>query len=83
MTMQNDTPADRIELGARIEELMPRAVEDLRDLVAIPSIVAELTFTIWLLLAGRRSSAVTRDDLIERTDVASPGRPLARETSGL
>ena len=41
MTMQNDTPADRIELGARIEELMPRAVEDLRDLVAIPSIADE------------------------------------------
>lgn len=30
-------------------------------LVAIPSIVAEFAFTIWLLLAGRRSSAVTRD----------------------
>jgi hypothetical protein len=30
--------------------------------VAIPSIVAELTFTIWLLLAGRRSSAVTSDE---------------------
>lgn len=30
--------------------------------VAIPSIVAELTFTVWLLLAGRRSSAVTRDE---------------------
>lgn len=30
--------------------------------VAIPSIVAELTFTVWLLLAGRRSSPVTRDD---------------------
>ncbi|MBX3099468.1 MAG: DUF4386 domain-containing protein [Salinibacterium sp.] len=30
--------------------------------VAIPSIVAELTFTVWLLLAGRRSSAVTRED---------------------
>ncbi|BAK33954.1 hypothetical protein MLP_09400 [Microlunatus phosphovorus NM-1] len=60
------------------------AVADLMlAIVAIPSIVAELTFTIWLLLAGRRSSAVTRDDLIERTDVASPGRPLARETSGL
>ena len=31
--------------------------------VAIPSIVAELAFTIWLLLAGRRSSAVTREDV--------------------
>lgn len=30
-------------------------------IVAIPSIVAEFAFTIWLLLAGRRSSAVTRD----------------------
>jgi len=30
--------------------------------VAIPSIVAELTFTVWLLLAGRRSSAVTCDE---------------------
>lgn len=28
--------------------------------VAIPSIVAELTFTVWLLLAGRRSTGVTR-----------------------
>jgi hypothetical protein len=31
-------------------------------IVAIPSIVAELVFTVWLLLAGRRSSAVTRED---------------------
>ncbi|MDX2376508.1 DUF4386 domain-containing protein [Microbacterium sp. LRZ72] len=31
--------------------------------VAIPSIVAELTFTVWLLLAGRRSSPVTREDV--------------------
>ena len=31
--------------------------------VAIPSIVAELTFTVWLLLAGRRSSAVTREEI--------------------
>ncbi|MBN9605790.1 MAG: DUF4386 domain-containing protein [Actinomycetales bacterium] len=29
--------------------------------VAIPSIVAELSFTVWLLLAGRRSSAATRE----------------------
>lgn len=33
-------------------------------IVAIPSIVSELTFTIWLLLAGRRSSAVTRDEAV-------------------
>jgi hypothetical protein len=33
--------------------------------VAIPSIVAELTFTVWLLLAGRRSSAVTREQIPE------------------
>lgn len=30
--------------------------------VAIPSVVAELTFTVWLLRAGRRSSAVTREE---------------------
>ncbi len=34
-------------------------------IVAIPSIVAELTFTIWLLLAGRRSSPVTREEIPE------------------
>ena len=32
-------------------------------IVAIPSIVAELTFTVWLLLAGRRSSSVTAEDV--------------------
>ncbi|HAM14007.1 MAG: hypothetical protein CMH38_11160 [Microbacterium sp.] len=31
-------------------------------IVAIPSIVAEVTFTIWLLLSGRRSSATTREE---------------------
>ncbi|WP_179872927.1 DUF4386 domain-containing protein [Microcella indica] len=31
-------------------------------IVAIPSIVAELTFTVWLLRAGRRSSPVTREE---------------------
>ena len=33
-------------------------------IVAIPSIVAELTFTVWLLLAGRRSSSVTAEDVL-------------------
>lgn len=32
--------------------------------VAIPSIVAELTFTVWLLRAGRRSSAVTHEETL-------------------
>ena len=31
-------------------------------MVAIPSIVAELAFTVWLVLAGRRTSTVTRDE---------------------
>lgn len=38
-------------------------------IVAVPSIVAEFAFTIWLLLAGRRSSAVTREE--ERELVAA------------
>lgn len=31
-------PADRVEIGARIEALMPRALDELAELVAIPSI---------------------------------------------
>lgn len=50
-------------------------------IVAIPSIVAELTFTVWLLLAGRRSSAVTREDdptPAEEKPLAEPMRSGAR-----
>tara|TARA_B100000378_G_scaffold262338_1_gene244319 strand:- start:211 stop:960 length:750 start_codon:yes stop_codon:yes gene_type:complete len=40
------------------------AVADLLlALVATTAMVAELVFTVWLVRAGRRSSAVTRDDL--------------------
>lgn len=46
--------------------------------VAVPSIVAELTFTVWLLLAGRRSSTVTREDL----PVSTAERLDGREPSG-
>lgn len=41
MTSQYTAPADRIEIGARIEALMPRAIEELAELVAIPSIADE------------------------------------------
>lgn len=34
-------PADRVELGDRIEALMPRALDELAELVAIPSIADE------------------------------------------
>ena len=34
-------PADRIEIGSRIEALMPRALDELAELVAIPSIADE------------------------------------------
>lgn len=36
--MTTNQPADRFELGNRIEALMPRAIEDLTELVAMPSI---------------------------------------------
>lgn len=41
MTSQYTAPADRIEIGARIEALMPRAIDELAELVAIPSIADE------------------------------------------
>ncbi len=41
MSTQYDIPADRIELGARVEALMPRTLDELRELVAIPSIADE------------------------------------------
>jgi len=41
MTRDNSVPADRIELGERIAGLMPRTLEDLKELVAIPSIADE------------------------------------------
>ncbi|PIJ00815.1 hypothetical protein BMH28_08680, partial [Leucobacter sp. OLCS4] len=34
-------PADRVEIGARIDALMPQALTDLTELVAIPSIADE------------------------------------------
>ena len=34
-------PADRIEIGNRIADLMPRAIDELAELVAIPSIADE------------------------------------------
>lgn len=37
----SDTPADRVELGARMDALMPSALDDLAALVAIPSIADE------------------------------------------
>lgn len=41
MSTQHDIPADRIELGARIEALMPRTLAELKELVSIPSIADE------------------------------------------
>ncbi|MBU3994729.1 MAG: dipeptidase [Actinobacteria bacterium] len=43
MTSQPSTPAsaDRTELGARVEVLMPRTLADLAEIVAIPSIADE------------------------------------------
>ncbi len=41
MTIEYRAPADRIEIGNRVEALMPRAVEELADLVSIPSIADE------------------------------------------
>lgn len=38
---QHDIPADRIALGERVEALMPRTIDELRELVAIPSIADE------------------------------------------
>lgn len=46
--------------------------------VAISSIVAELTFTAWLLLAGRRASAVTNVEISEA--VAVDGGAVASGT---
>jgi hypothetical protein len=46
--------------------------------VAIPSIVAELTFTVWLLLAGRRSSAVTREEIPAAPRGEAPDDPRGR-----
>ncbi len=41
MSTQHDIPADRIELGARVEALMPRTLAELKELVSIPSIADE------------------------------------------
>ncbi len=41
MTTEFIAPADRIEIGNRIEALMPRAIDELTQLVAIPSIADE------------------------------------------
>ncbi len=40
-TTTNNAPVDRVELGASIETLMPRALQELAELVAIPSIADE------------------------------------------
>lgn len=41
MTLEYTAPADRVEMGARIEALMPQTLADLAELVAIPSIADE------------------------------------------
>lgn len=41
MNQNTDIPADRVELGARVEALMPRTLTELAELVAIPSVADE------------------------------------------
>lgn len=53
-----------IDTGAHVLVADYAAIADVMlAIVATPSIVAEFAFTIWLLLAGRRASAVTRDSV--------------------
>lgn len=44
-------PADRVEIGARIEALMPRALDELAELVAIPQSPTAASSTL-LCIAG-------------------------------
>lgn len=41
MSLHTTPPVDRVELGERVSALMPRTLEDLAELVAIPSIADE------------------------------------------
>lgn len=49
--------------GAHPRRRLHRIAATMLTIVAIPSVVAEHAFTVSLLLAGRRSSTVTRDDV--------------------